>query len=1084
MSNRILTYPRTRRESEWQLSRRHHSSRRGVMSDYARGDIPPDGVWESDNVILRGSPFGEVRSGTMLINTSHADLPAVSGGTGISASKSGSMIIISAGYALSSINVGDYFQWGSGGDNELITSVDAQNNLCIVSSSRTHVNTTTGRIRQEVNADIWDKVNKKHVILLGTKVYYADWNVSSWTEAYCISGTAPANTKSIMRQYGKNIYLWNSNGKYIIEMGATIPTISKLNNTMLECPIDDIAETSSLVYGRRYTATMIEMLGSYHTDSYNGNTVNHESSPWAIDSDGKDYAERFYSTLPEDSGRQLPYLQIPYTESGGTYTYNQEYTHYRFYGTKDVGPNGIDTKTGKGNNPELFIHLEDVPVLSSFVVSTSAGGTITASKGTFHDYDVGSDFWVDSTHDGTITAVNSSTEAVWNKAWEYTDVAGAIGCTSPFIFSQSGTAITAESGTPFDWDSIGKRIFASDGTLILIVGYTDSTHVTAADSTTRTSLGGAIIESPTSSAIVNRRHYNDTVSDDVLSTRINKVWCKNRFWEPLPNCNVGVELDGFFASAVRGESAIYFTQLANDYYSGYYDPEFQIDTVQDAIQSLRVYPSILSAICSQSTISWNTEVTGSDTRPGLALYSSFLAQKKPVDYKTGTMFPESIVSVDEGLDILFTNNSEVRLFDGKNYGPNIAEGKIMKSLRQLQHIGAASYDTIGGYILWGTEGALTSISSVNRLPFPDACWRFAIREEQGVIGGIKYSGDDWLQPPNGICGKEILDSGNRPMQVVLDNLIGMYYWVSTYNGPTGSGLTKTFVDKDDGTGDGTEISWSLTPGADVGNIRKHDIRHEVSNLTIDPDDPSNADASGYDSDGFRDGLEIDLTMYNSSDWDTAVSTAENVTKDGDISFDESITIQDKAIQIKISGNRSECIISEIINYYTVMDHAAAPSKREMTEGDYQSNLKAPVLWLSRGSNLYKNLITGTSISGTATGATGPDGKSNSAFQISSALSTINVTLTSGGLMFWANGTVTVTIGGNSVQLGTVGTHGGFTLYYADSVTESGTFVLTPSGTRIIEDLRVYSTSIVDSDTRSYLYNDMVRNNGNNTMRIW
>lgn len=1076
MSNRILTYPRTRRESEWQLSRRHHSFRRGMMSDWPRAGIPLDGVYESDNVILYGNR-GEVRGGTMLVSTSHANLPAVSGGTGISASKSGAVIIISDGYTLSSDNVGDYFYWPDDGKNELITSVDAGSNLCIVTSSRTHANTTTGRIRQEVNAAIWDKINEKHVILLGTKVYYAAWNVSSWTEAYCLSSTAPANTKSIMRQFGDNIFLWNSNGKYIIEMGATIPTISRLNNTMIECPIADVAETATLIYGRRYTMTMIEMLGNYHTDSYNGNTIINETSPYAIDDDGKDYAERFYADKPEDTARELPSFMPPYDSSNN---FNLEYTHYRLYGTKDIGSNGYDELTGKGNNPELFVHMNDVPIISSFVVTT-ASSIVTASKGTFHEYDVGSSLWLTNGFSAQILTYISSSQVTWSTSNAYTDLGATIGTSVCFTFSQSGTAITAESGTPFDANSVGKRIFASDGTLILIVGYTDSTHVTAADSATRSSLGGGIMES-SYTGTENLRRYSDTVSDDVLSRRISKAWCKNRFWVPLPNCNIGVEINGFFISAVKGESAIYQTQLANDYFAGYYDPEFQVDTVQDSIQALRVYSMLLSAICSKSTVSWNTEVTITDSRPDVGLSSTFLAQKKPVDFQIGTMFSESIVSVHEGVDILFTNNSEVRLFNGKDYGPNIAEAKIMKSLRKLQHIGAASYDPITGYLLWGTEGSLTSISSVNRLPFPDVCWRFAIREEMGVIGGIKYSGSDWLQPPNGVCGYEIVDSGNRPMQVVLDNLIGKYYWVSTYNGPTGSGLTKTFVDKDDGTGDGTEISWSITYGGDVGNNRKLDIRHEVSNLTIDPDDPTNADASGYDSEGFRDGLEIDFTAYSKSDWDTAYSTADNVTKDGDISFDE--TPQDKAIQIKIAGNRSECIISELVNYYTVMDQAATPTKRSMTEGDYQLNLASPALWLSRNSSLYKNLATGTSISGTPTGATGVDGKSNSGFQISAALSTISVTLSSGSVLFWADGTVTVTIGGNSVTLSSQGTHGSFTLYYATGVTETGVLILTPSGTRIIEDVRAYSSNVIDSDTITYLYNDMVRNNGNNTMRLW
>lgn len=1194
MSNRVMTYPRTRRESEWQITARHHSSRRGVMSDGPRTSVPLDGMWDSDNVILYGDDRKEGRGGTRRISLTTADFPAIAGGTGITASKTGTTITLS-GYSLTSANIGDYFQWSDDGKCELITAVGGSG-TCTVQSSRTHTATTTGRIRREPNAATWDKVNKKHVILAGTKVYYAPWNVTAWTEAYCISPTAPASTKSVMRQFGNNIYMWNSNGQYVIRMSAVIPTVERLNNTMITCPLTSISATETLIYGRRYTSTMVEMLGNYLTNSYNGNTIEQESAPWAVDTNGKDYAEvftekpvgdesgayailtggtlnalrddpskwasisngqtnvtansvtnnvvidftgsttwadvtdRIQSALQDfwpnalcyfvtdhiviempNSGDTISYctagdggtdisgstylnmqtgqgtctapattedvlvgtLQVPYSVLDTTYTFLREYTHYRLYGTKDVGEEGVNSSTGKGNNPELYIHIDDIPIIKSFVVSTAADGTVTASKGTFHAYDKGSTLYLSDGKSGTITAYASSSSVTWNKADVTSNVGATIGSSNAFVFSQSGYTLTATVGTPFSTDSVGLRVFASDGTLILITGHTSSTIVTVADSATRTGLGGGILVTPTATSTANTRKFTDRVDDDKLSTRISKAWCKNRFWEPLPNCDIGVEIDGFFVSAVRGGRAIYETQLANSYFAGYYDSEFQIDIIQDSIQALRCYPSLLSAICSQSTISWSTEITSTDSRPDVGLSTTFLAQRKPVDYQIGTMFPHSVVSVHEGVDILFTNNCEIRLFDGKDYGPNIAEGKTMKLLRKLQPIGSASYDAIGGYYLWGTTGSATTINGVDLVPFPDTCYRFSIREEQGVIGGIRITGADWVQPPSGISGYEITDNGNRSMQVILDNLTGKFYWISTYNGPTGSGLTKTFVDKDDTTGVGTEISWSLTYGADSGSMMKYDIRHEVSNLTIDPDNPST---------GFRAGLEIDVYAYGkSNDWVTEYASAMNINKDGDISFDE--TPVDKAIQIKVAGNRSEFVISELVNYYTILEQASVPSKREMTEGDYQESLSSMLLWLSRGPNLYKNLATGSIIAGTVTSITGVDGKSKSGFQISSALSTITVALTDGSILLWTDGTVAVTIGGNAVSLTAVGVSGSWTLYYATGITRTGVLVLTPTGTRKIEDVRVYNSDI-DSYTRTYLYNDMVRNSGDNTLRLW
>lgn len=1199
MSNRVMTYPRSRRESEWMFPVRHHSFRRGVMSDGPRTSVPPDGVWASENVILYNNR-AETRGGTKKLSASQAHFPTPETWTGISASKTGYTVTISAGFVLTSANVGDYFYWPDDKTYEIITAVDTGTNSFTSNVSTAHIAATAGRIRREPNANIWDKVNKKIVVQAGTRIYYAPWNCTSWTEAYCLSTTAPADTKSIMRQYGKNIFLWNSNGQFIIKMGDTVPVVERLNNTMISCPLTGIDETTALTYGRRYTCTMIEMVGNYLDNSYGNNTIEQESSPWAIDSNGKDYAEYFtekpigdesktfarltggtlsatvadFAVISDaqvgitansetnnvitdftgcitwsdvtgrlqdsardfwadiliyydggkiiidmpNSGDSINYctagsggtdisgssylnmrtgqgslstpattedllvgtLQLPYSLTDGLYTFNQEYTHYRLYGTKDVGSAGQTL----GNNPELYIHIEDIPIIKSFVVSTAADGTITASKGTFSQYDVGSAIYLSDGKSGAITSYTSSSVVKWGNSDITTDVGATIGSSNSFVYSQSGRTVTASKGSPFASTSVGKRIFVSDGTLSTITGYTSSTVVTVADSTTRTNVGGGIIVGPTGSSPANTRKFTDRVSDEKLSTRISKAWCKNRFWEPIPDCDIGVEIDGFFISAVKGGKAIYQTQLANSYFAGYYDPEFQIDTVPDSIQALRSYPGTLSAICSQSTISWSTEVTGTDSRPEVGLSTTFLSQRRPVDYQIGTMFPESIAAVHEGIDILFTNGCEIRLFDGKDYGPNIAEDKTMKLLRKLQPVGASSYDANGGYYLWGTEASTDSIGSKTLVAFPDTCWRFSIKESQGTIGGIKITGDDWLQPPNGVCGIEVTDDGNRTLQIVLDNLTGFYYWISTYDGPTGSNLAKTFVDKDDTTGSGTEISWSLTFGADTGSLMKYDIRHEVSNLTIDPFNPSNANVTGYDSEGFRSGLEINIYAYGkSNEWVSPYSQSLNIIKDGDITLDETQQKDDKAIQIKITGNRSECVISELVNYYTVIEQAATPTNQATSEGTYQLNLATPVLWLTRGPSLYKNRATGSSITGTASGVTGIDGKSNSAFQIASALSTISVSLTSGSILLWADGTVTATINGESVSLTSVGTSGSWTLYYATGITKTGTLVLTPEGTRKIEDVRVYNSEIA-SATRTYLYNDMIRNSGDNTLPLW
>jgi hypothetical protein len=1171
------------------------------MSDGQRTNVPPDAVWESINVLLFGDGRKEARGGTRVLGLNMAALPDVR--HYLDGTKVGNVITILPGFQNDFVaaDVGRYYYWPTEDAYDLITEVLSTSSVRVDSTvARTRsataswdpenevwVYTGSGKVRGELNAATWDRVNKKHVILLGTKIYYADWDCTSWTEVPLIGSTAPADSKSILRQHGSDIYLWNSNGKYAIGMGLTTPVICRVNNSVTPITCALTGDAQDLIYCRRFIVTCAKMSGpSYFQNIREGNIVDFESAPAEINSSGKDYNEIF-TTLPIGDGTYsrslltggalaltlseweaisdgqfgctfdgvtnnivvnftgiatwddfteriqtaLQYfwptmlcgkdgdhvvLEVPDTldvfsvcsaGSGGTdisgashlnlvdagvvsqvagepavtLTFsgnaNKEYTHYRIYATPDVGVNGINPANGAGNSYEDYAHVEDVPKCAAFIVSSTGNGVVTASAGTFKPYHTGGTLVIPGVGSLVDIAYVNATTVTYEGTFTFTSVPAAIGGT-PFIFSQSSATMTGVQGSAIDDLAAGDVVFVSDGGILHIAadGTNDDGAVTAVETATRVNAAG--VKMPTGSWV-----FTDTLSDEILSSRLSKYWLKNRFWQPLPNCNVGVEVDGFFISAVRGEKTIYQTQLANPYLAGYYDPEFQVDIVQDAIQALREYNGILAAICTQSTVTWSTELTGTDSRPGIGSSVSFLTQKKVADERTGTASPWSIAAVSDGMDILFTNNYEVKVFDGKTYGPNLAEGKITKLMRQLQMVSAASYDPLGGYLMWGTDGALVA----GEIPFPDVCYRFALSEEQGVIGGIRYDGDDWIKPPHGIGGYEVSDDNGHSLQVAFDNRSGKFYWISTYDGPTGSGLSKTFLDKDDGAGVGTEIDWSLSFGADTGSLMKYDIRHEVSNLTIDPYDPSNAGATGYDSEGFRSGLEIDFYLYGRANaWETPVAQSLDIIKDGDISFDE--TPQDKAFQIKIVGNRSECVISELVSYYVVMEQAAIPEKRATTESDHQLALAAPVLWLSRGPNLYLNRATGQVIAGTPVGVTGVDGKVNSAFRISSPLPTISVSLTTGSILFWADGAVTVSVGGAAVAMTSAGTHGGWTLYYATqiglSVPATGILTLTPvGGARKIEDLRVYNSD-VSSDTRTYIYNDIIRNDGDNVMGLW
>ena len=1225
--SRFLAKPVTNSFAQRPIRRRHRGVTCCMVADLHPMQIPDNALADANNVDL--FPFGiRSRSGTKLFGT----LPKLA--TGVSASKSGSVITIAGGYTATDACLGGYFVWPDG-TNELILSRSGQA-LTVHSDTAHFPVVSTASIRQELNGHIWQSVARKHVALVGDTLYYAAWNMSEWTKALCVSRTGLANSKSTIRQYGDNVYIWNANGKFLLDLGSDYPVVRKVNNESQECSLTFKGNLDSNMvvidhprnntlnsgnYKRRYTVTMVERQGNFLDSAYDAFEPLVESAPFAVDSDGKDYYEtetlfpvgpsasepgaivyselvggyitttveafaaysdaqvnftvnsatenitvdfagvknyreiaeriedqlqaiwpqsnfvyigggqrRFafyiyepgftigyctagaggtdvsgmimmrtsdYGTLLAEKGATrnniIGNLKVPLYESNVAMS---EYTHYRVYATKNVGYRGIDAQTGIGNNSELYIHVEDVPILKPLILTvTQEEGepcVATITKGRITLSDVGSTIVLSSGVQLVIGAYVSETEFTSVFAPVGENMPGVIGIivtssAAPFAFSQSGHVVTAEGGaTPFTESDVGNRLFASDGSVLLVTEYVSSGSVNVADSTTRTQVGG--VRLPPFNELY--RRFSDTITDDVLSTRISKIWCKNRFWEPIPNCELGVDIPGFFISAVKGGGAIYQTQLADLRFAGYYDPLFQIDSVQDDIQALRAYKGILAAMCSGSIVVWDTSITAQDTRPEVGALTAFLAQKKALDQKVGVKYADSIASVEEGVDVFVTNHGEVRTFDGNSFSTNIIENKMMALTRKIQAIGAASYDSIGGYLVWGTEGETTTVLGIERLPFPEVCYRFALNGGQGAIGGTRVTGAAWVRPPNGAGGITVFDPNGKPWQIVLDNASGDFYWISTYDGPEGSGLAKTWLDKDDGEGGGEQIEWSVKYGADSGEHSHFKLRHEVSNLVLVPENPSKSGEDDYDEDGFRNGFEVSFEQYAHPDYEESVAKASKVNHDGDISYDASPYA--RGIQHKISGNRSEAVIVELTNYYTRQDMAETPDKRTSSESDYQKVLSAPVLWLTRNAKLYRNMATGKVVnSASPTSVEGPDGRANSGFQISGATEFGSANVALGTVFFWHQGLIWFAIGGTTVSVTEVGTIGTWSLKYATNINLNGVVRFTPVSTAKVFDFRLYSgafslvvSGVTVSEIAEYLYKDMVNNQGSNTLPIW
>jgi len=817
----------------------------------------------------------------------------------------------------------------------------------------------------------------------------------------------------------------------------------------------------------------------------------------------------------------ISYLQALRTN---LYKNNEGITHYGVYATKDLGENGIDNASGKGNNSEAYVWVDDVPIVKTFKI-TALNYTVTvdagSGNGAFNEYDIGSELYFSDGAHATINAYVSSTVVTVSSNLGSTysaSTAAVIGKNySCALLTQSGATITVPTGTL----NLGYYIFWSDGTKSLVVGVTTGTPndtVTVLDSTSRTSMAGAQLYIGNSDVIYNRRMFYDTIDDDVLSARWGKYYLRTRFWSALPSCDCGVFAPNWLITANRKTRRIDYCQLGFPQFIGYYRSDIQYDVIDDSINALRYYPAAgISALCNKSTVTWDVENFVEKGSQGIGESIVALAQRRTVNNQIGCIAWGSICQVENGVDIVFTSDSEIRMFDGVKYGPNLAANKMMKLLTKLQHVVSASYDMFSGYLLWGTESAVVSLSSVTNnwgggveaedtVESLDKCYRFAINDTQGVIGGVPYTGTAWVSPPECIHGVSILDSNSIQFQIIYDNTNGKLYWINTRNGATGSGLFKIYVDKDNGTwaakaegGGGTEIASRIDYPVHKGVRIKDIIKHIESIFKIHADDIGMASYSAnWTAGGYRNGTEVDITLYKDADYVNSVDDSQSVIDTTVLESQREIVFQRQdtestLIQLRITVNKAGWKLLSSFHKYIAKDKAYQPALRTTNECTVQSNLAAMTAWFSRGENLFLNRVTGELISGTPTSVTGVDGKSNSAFTIaagaSKALST--VALTGGSAMFWAKDdsyAPTLKIGATTVSLTGYSTviNSAWKLWYATGITLTGALTLYADATHDtdFEDIRAYTGYALTTADLDYYFTDMKNNAGNNLLPRW
>lgn len=382
----------------------------------------------------------------------------------------------------------------------------------------------------------------------------------------------------------------------------------------------------------------------------------------------------------------------------GTSVPMYHWTHYQFFCTLDIGDGGINPISGEGNNSELFVWAVDVPVAKPLVANQN-GTTVTAQTGTFDDWDVGDTIRFQSLEESVITAKISDTQVTVSDSKTVAQQAAALGKGSVLTASQSGNTVTRQSGHEFLAADVGKTIFFTSGQTAVITGWTDASTVTAYPSQTIVSTGATF--DPT------ERTITLTARDEDLRTRIAGFSLQNRFWVPLPDCDIGAIVNAFMFGAVRGEHKLYYSQMpaGQDYLAGYYNNLYQLTSFNDTVQHLSEFPDRLIVYCSHSTHGVPINTFDTVTVPEVGELVATLAGQNIIDHNVGLKDFGSVQKIDKGRERLMTSEPAYREFNGFEYSDNLAENRIMKKLDKLQAATASAYSRETGYLLWGKDVA-------------------------------------------------------------------------------------------------------------------------------------------------------------------------------------------------------------------------------------------------------------------------------------------------------------------------------------------------------------------------------------------
>jgi hypothetical protein len=404
-------------------------------------------------------------------------------------------------------------------------------------------------------------------------------------------------------------------------------------------------------------------------------------------------------------------LYVPKILNTSPQDYQKHFTNFSIYRTKDLlNRYKIEDEPDKFNNPNEFIWCCDLRVCAAFYGKYVDEGSyyyFRIYEGQIEDYDVGSVFeFEDGSRFEIIQIVSdfiiylTPVTSVYTVSDTFT--ATAIGNGKVFRVTQSGYTVSRTHGATFNSDDINKPVKFADGSWDYITEYISPNQIKVTTSQTRSTTG------MTMDCVY--RYFNDTTLDEVLDTRLTRSKLKQRFWQPLPNSNIGKVTPGLIF--IGGENLNYGqTPDTFEYLHGFYDPSYQITKViKEAIQGMWLFQNVLTIWTRGKTWRWQTSGYQFIVNPFTKDSVLQITGLDVSDEDKGLFDIGSIEPVGDGSIMLWTYESGqicCRRYNGYQYGPDefLSQTGIERipDIQNLDSTTVAIYDGLAGMLFYGKE---------------------------------------------------------------------------------------------------------------------------------------------------------------------------------------------------------------------------------------------------------------------------------------------------------------------------------------------------------------------------------------------